>query len=107
MSWLKIVFIILGITAVHWAIEKYLRQKANDFEGNPISPEAIKRRKKNLDAIMTYAQNTYRVYDYDVKRILDVPENTANRYLGYLVVLGKLNKINERGQKVYYQRIIK
>jgi Fic family protein len=41
--------------------------------------------------------------DSFVEQQLKVSSNAANRYLGYLTDLGKLIRVNERGQKVFYK----
>jgi len=75
----------------------------DDLQGNPLNPEVIAKRRENLDKIMALAAKQPRITNDDVQKALGISDATATRYLGYLVDLGKLVKVGERGQQVYYQ----
>jgi hypothetical protein len=105
-----VVVVLVGLAGVVLAVVAlvvfgYLRFKSvpEDLEGNPLSPEAIKKRKEYLDRIIILAASNPRLTDSFVEQQLKVSNNAANRYLGYLTDLGKLIRVNERGQKVFYK----
>ena|SRR3989344_2637121 len=79
------------------------RFRGNDMRGNPLNPEQIKKRRENLDRILELAQSRPRLTNDDVQKALAVSDAAAARYLSYLVDLGKLIMVGERGQQVYYR----
>ena len=95
-------WIAVGI-GVYWLIQKVSRRSADDFSGNPINPEQIKKRQENLAKILSLAQSQSRISNNDVEKALGVSDATATRYLEYLVNLGRLSRYGERGQTVFYQ----
>ncbi|MEK7617742.1 MAG: DUF977 family protein [Patescibacteria group bacterium] len=100
---MALIFFGLVLAYAIWLIVGKKKQFDTDLEGNPLLPEAIARRRENLERIMALAGNSPRITNDDVQRVLGVSDATATRYLSYLVDLGKLSRIGERGQQVYYQ----
>ena len=94
---------ILGL-AIGFGMMKIMRkvQNGNDLD-DPLNPEQIKKRRENLDKIIALAEKRPRITNDDVQKALGVSDATATRYLTYLVDLGKLTRVGERGQQVYYQ----
>ncbi len=97
-------FILIGVIIILFVLV-FIRYKkpTGDLEGNPLNPEAIKQRRENLDKIMELARTSPRLTNKIVTESLKVSEATATRYFEYLVTLGKLTRINDRGREVYYQ----
>ena len=56
-----------------------------------------------MDRILELAQSRPRLTNDDVQKALAVSDAAAARYLSYLVDLGKLIMVGERGQQVYYR----
>ena|ERR1051326_4088927 len=104
MQMLVFVLNFIGlILLVHWLIKKMSGRAGDDFSGNPLNPQQIKKRQENLERIMALVKEQGRIDNAAVQRTLKVSDATATRYLEYLVNLGKLSRIGERGQSVYYQ----
>jgi Fic family protein len=101
---MKYVFILtLSLILVYSIIRRIRKgQSTNDLD-DPLNPEQIKKRRENLDKIMKLAETQTRIMNKDVERFLNVSDATATRYLSYLTDLGKLIRVGERGQDVYYQ----
>lgn len=103
-----VIFILFWIAVgagIYWLLKKVQSSTRDDFSGNPINPEQIQKRRENLDKILNLAKNQSRISNSDVQALLGVSDPTATRYLEYLVNLGKLSRVGERGQSVYYQII--
>ena len=100
-----IYYIILGLALASLVWLRILMRKKldTDLEGNPLLPEAIAKRRENLNKILEMANNLTRLTNDDVQKALGVSDATATRYLTYLTDLGKLVMVGERGQRVYYQ----
>ena len=84
-------------------LQRLRKSGQDDFSGNFLNHEQIAKRKENLDKIMALAQKEQRITNDSVQKALGVSDATATRYLEYLVNLGKLTRMGERGQSVYYQ----
>ena len=102
-SMLFILFWLAVGAGLYWLWQKVVSKKDDDFSGNPINPEQIKKRRDNLEKIEALAKTKRRISNEDVETTLKVSDATATRYLEYLVSLGKLSRVGERGQGVYYQ----
>ncbi len=100
---LFILFWIAVGAGIYWLITKVGPKAPDDFSGNPINPEQIQKRRENLDKILGLAQTKPKISNSDVQALLGVSDPTATRYLEYLVNLGKLTRVGERGQGVYYK----
>lgn len=96
--------IFLSILLVVYGIMKLRGRKLNGTDlDDPLNPEQIKSRRENLDKIIALAGKTSRITNHDVQSALGISDATTTRYLKYLVDLGKLIRLGERGQQVYYQ----
>ncbi len=100
---LFILFLLVVGIGVYYLFQKISHRSHDDFSGNPIDPEQIKRRQESLTKILGLAQKQERINNADVQSALGVSEATAIRYLEYLVALGKLSRYGERGRAVFYQ----
>ncbi len=98
-----LILLLVLIIIVVFIFTKYRKVNQDDFENNPLSSEAIKKRKEYLDRIIILAASNPHLTDSIVEQQLKVSSNAANRYLGYLTDLDKLIRVNERGQKVFYK----
>ncbi len=98
--------VVLAVFGIYQII-KNSRGRGDDTSGNLLSPEQIAKRRENLDRILALAQGNNRLAAGDVQRALKISDAAAARYLEYLVNLGKLSRVGERGQEVYYQIVKK
>ena len=101
--WNPKVSVIIAVVALAFlAFFQFKASSKSDLD-DPLNPEQIKKRRENLDRILGLAQSRPRLTNDDVQKALSVSDATATRYLSYLVDLGKLVMVGERGQQVYYQ----
>jgi len=102
---MQVLIILFGVIIIAIAIYFGLKdRKKSDFD-NPLDPSQIAKRKQFLDKIIVLAQQKQQITLSEVQKYLGVTESSASRYLEYLVTLGKLSQINERGRDVSYQLI--
>lgn len=98
-----ILILAVLVFAVYLLVRKVSQKNGDDFSGDLFGAQQIKQRGRALEKIQKLARQKDRIAAGDVQALLNIPETTANRYLEYLVNLGKLKQINERGQGVYYE----
>ncbi|PIR96122.1 MAG: hypothetical protein COT92_02865 [Candidatus Doudnabacteria bacterium CG10_big_fil_rev_8_21_14_0_10_42_18] len=96
-------FLALGAYNIKGSWSFFGISKEDDMTGDPLNPDQIAKRRENLDKIMKLAGERAKIYNSDVEKGLGVSDATATRYLSYLVDLGKLVRVGERGRQVYYQ----
>ncbi len=95
------IFLAVG-TLVALAVYHLFVVKKSDFT-DPLNPEQIRIRRENLDKIMQLARSQRQITNDAVQKYLGVSDATATRYLEYLINLGKLVRVGERGQNVFYR----
>ena len=72
-------------------------------DDNPLKPEVIEQRRRNLEKILFLTQKQSRLTNDEVQRLLSVSDAAATRYLQILESTGRLVQMGERGQQIYYQ----
>ena len=78
------------------------KQPVNSLN-NPFDPKEIEKRKKHLEKTFSLARQSKKITVEEVEQNLKISKEDAIRYLEHLVSFGKLVKINERGQGVFYK----
>ncbi len=101
---LLIILILLAICV--FGLIAYLGHKKNlndDMEGNPLDPDQIRKRRERLQKILELAKLRSKISLLDIQGLLKVNSEMALRHVTYLVDLGKLVIVNDRGQEIYYK----
>ncbi|MBI3231558.1 MAG: DUF977 family protein [Candidatus Doudnabacteria bacterium] len=97
------VILIVVLIIVYSLFATVGHQGNRDDFADPLNPEQIKKRRENLEKILELALKAPRLTNDQVQKALSVSDTAATRYLTYLTDLGKLIRIGERGQQVYYK----
>ncbi|MBI2356137.1 MAG: HTH domain-containing protein [Candidatus Doudnabacteria bacterium] len=82
------------------------RRRGNDEDGGKVllNPEQVKRKEKNLQKIMRFMETHEQLTNDEVERMLNVSNNTAERYLDELEKQGRLRQIGRTGRSVIYRK---
>lgn len=98
---------IVGVVFARYLAKKEIATPSsrNGGEGKVLlNPEQVRQKEANLLKIMEFLETHDQVTNDEVEQMLEVSNNTAERYLDELEKQGKLTQVGRTGRSVVYKR---